>query len=134
MIQPTDFLNIAQSLRNNGSSEMDFRTGVNRAYYAAFHAAHQAAEHLDLPAAPAGTTGGSHAKTYARLIACTPSLAGSQERMLKAKTIGYVAQKVLKPNRVHADYNLNDPVEKIVLEDTYEKAALIVQSSHALKI
>ncbi|BBE51153.1 hypothetical protein OYT1_ch1606 [Ferriphaselus amnicola] len=131
MIQPTDFLNAADSIRQQGSTEMDFRTGVNRAYYAAYHAALDAVTRLGLPAAREGIKG-SHEQVYSRLIDCTQSFAGTPDRMRKAQSIGYVARKVLKPNRVHADYNLNDPVEKTVLEDTYAKAALIVGNAKAL--
>lgn len=132
MIQPTDFLNAADLIRQQGSSEMDFRTGVNRAYYAAYHAANDVVNQMGLPAAPIGIKGGSHEQLFARLIECTPSFAGSSERMLKAKRIGYHARKV-KPNRVLADYTLIEPLVKTVLEDTYEKAALIVELSLSLK-
>ena len=132
MIQPTDFLNSAHAISEHGQSEMDISTGVNRAYYAAFHAANDVVNHMGLPAAPTTVTGGSHEKTFARLIACTPSFAGSADRMRKAQSIGYVARKVLKPNRVHADYNLTSTVVKTVLDDTYEKASKIVAESIAL--
>lgn len=108
---------------------MDFRTGVNRAYYAAFHAANNVATHMGLPAAPDSVKGGMHDKIYSRLIACTPSFSGSPERMRKAQSIGYVAHKILKPNRVHADYNLDSPMRRALMDDTYDKAFKIVEKS-----
>lgn len=78
------------------------RTIANRAYYGAYHACRDAVHRLQLPYF-AEVSGGSHAREYKAMEACRAHHCAHPERV---RALAYRCQRVLRPLRVHADYEL----------------------------
>lgn len=99
-------LEYAQAINSN--DELSQRAAINRAYYAAYHAARLFHGKLSspgrLPAGPAGV----HETLYHQLV--HPTLPQSTDEMaIRSKQIGYKA-KDIRQYRVSADYSLDEPV------------------------
>lgn len=102
-----DLLLQAKSLETS-SAEIELRTCVNRAYYAAFHAANDWHDGL----ATGGLQGSGAFGVHQRLINCltTPTVTGPAA--MQSRAIGYML-RVVKSLRTPADYDLDATVTAV---------------------
>jgi uncharacterized protein (UPF0332 family) len=102
------FASAEQQLKE-ASTELEYRAVVERAYYAAYHAAASFEEKL--PARSAAATGrgttGSHDALIQRLERPSPTL--DYGLSVISKEVG-ATLRMLKPHREHAAYDLEDPI------------------------
>jgi uncharacterized protein (UPF0332 family) len=111
--------------------EINHRTVVNRGYYAVFHLANELADKMSLPEAK-GNGGGSHQRLFNRLIDESNKLA--QTERLTLKCIGYVGSRTLKPFRVKADYEINDPLPEKAAAQTLANAQKVFDKAKLLPL
>jgi uncharacterized protein (UPF0332 family) len=94
-MNPNDFLDLASELVG-GTREAEWRSGVSRAYYAAFHTARDLLCHCGF-AVPASDR--AHAYLWLRLANCGhPLVSRAGDRL-----------QDLRRQRNHADYDLDQP-------------------------
>lgn len=103
MIEAKSFLGQAKELMQRDSvAEVDVRTAISRAYYAAYHVANTFHEHLPSPGISPQREYGMHEELIYRLT--NPSVRDDGQRVL-SKKIGFIL-KTLKTRRTEADYRL----------------------------
>lgn len=119
-----DLLDYAAALQDS-DEEVELRSCVSRAYYAAYHQANDWHSALGSPGSASGGTG-VHRTLIDRLR--NPTVTGS-DRML-SKKLGYVldAMKVL---RQKADYNLADTVTGLDAQNTVAYAEKVLAEAAA---
>lgn len=118
-----DLLGQAKSLENS-SSEVELRTGVNRAYYAAYHSANDWHNNL----ATGGLPGNMGSGVHQRLINCltNPTVAGATGT--QSKSIGYMLL-ALKRSRFQADYVLAATVTEIDATNAVAQAEMLLKKA-----
>lgn len=121
-VTPEDLLEQARGF--SLSNEPAVRVAVNRAYYAAFHAASQFHERLTLPGYSPPNACGVHETLYHRLV--NPTLKSSDQRYIRSKQIGLIARDIKSKRRL-ADYELKVPVTSDVADYVITQASKILQ-------
>ncbi|NMG71854.1 hypothetical protein [Parazoarcus communis] len=123
---PADLLKFAERIIETGfNDEIVNRTAVSRSYYAVYHTALGLADSLTLPPADPNAKG-SHSRLYSQLISCETT---HSSEYMKIRQIGYMARGVLKPYRVHADYELNKDLSGEKCSEAIAKARLLLDKA-----
>lgn len=109
-ITPHDLMVFVQGLESAGfSAEVQCRTAISRAYYAAYHDSKDWHGALPAPGRLTGTNYvGVHAELSQRLSSPDASLAADQKT--KSKKRAY-ALRDLHQHRVDADYDLSESID-----------------------
>ena len=121
-VSPRDFLREARAIAEREPGEVQRRTAIGRAYYAAFHGARRF--HDELPRPGRSEPGSSeHQKLIHQLRNPDPGLA--KEMRLTSFKAGDLLLR-LRPLRVRADYELRVDVPPQAMTDAIETAAQIL--------
>ena len=120
---PEDFLAVAHTLAMD-NSEMACRSAINRAYYAAYHAADQFHAALPMPGMLPAIAVGVHDTLYHRL--CHPTLAKDHPQRTRSVQVGYKARG-LKPYRTKADYKLAETLGAGDRDHVLEQGARLLE-------
>jgi uncharacterized protein (UPF0332 family) len=113
MMNPRDFLNLASSLAM-GDAEADWRSGANRAYYAAFHVARDLLQSSGFAVPRADT---AHAYVWLRLNNCGHlDIEQAAEDLDEMRTL-----------RNKADYDLHRPFRQEWAIDQVDDAMRVIE-------
>jgi len=106
-----ELFNMAETIYKSSTSEIEFRTVVNRSYYAAFH--HARIFHDALPSVGNAPTHpvGVHEKLIQQLLNPSFSKSSNENVYNLSKSIGYILKNI-KKLRTSADYHLDLQVTK----------------------
>lgn len=122
-IRDDDLLDLANQLAA-GSEEVEHRSGVSRAYYAAFHRCGAWHGALSTPGRAPATPGGMHHQLIEALVA--PTVLGANA--VRSKSLGYML-RALKHMRVKADYRLDESVDVHEAATAVENAKKILEKA-----
>lgn len=128
MTKPDDLLDIAYKIQAANNDEVGTRSTINRAYYAAHHAADSVLKHLLLPEAIKNARG-SHERLYNRLMECESF---RTKDWMAVRNIGRTTAMLLKPYRVHADYHLDKPIDPKTATETLAKVSIILAQQKSI--
>lgn len=104
MIKAEEFLQQAEVLiQEPSTSEVNIRSSISRAYYSAYHSAHEFHNELSSPGETPPKNYSIHQELIYRLT--TPTIKSDTTQYKNSKKIGYML-KTLKDRRVQADYHL----------------------------
>ena len=117
-IKPEDLLDMASALED-GDSETDWRTAVNRGYYAAFHCCTDVVRNARLPLG----AGGVHA-------ALVDALTGSLNPAT-LKSLGYMLDQCRR-HRVTADYRIDEDFPHDLAQATVADSRRILEKAKTL--
>lgn len=121
-----DFLTQAKALQIISANEMEHRTATNRAYYSVYHNALHIKKKLTLPDCQHR---GSHAKLYGSLEKCQSR---HSTQFSDIRRIGIMASRLLKPHRVHADYDTHLFFPKGAMDEVIAKAELLMTITNSI--
>jgi uncharacterized protein (UPF0332 family) len=123
-IQSADLLKCANNLKElSTATEADFRCSVSRAYYSAYHDSKKWSLLLPAPGIPPSGASGTHHEFCHRLqnpVVAT-KLAGKSTASIRRG----VLLKLLHKERVRADYDLDETVDKLDATNATAQAKLI---------
>lgn len=127
-ILPADFLQLSKDLIQNTNEEAKIRASANRAYYAAFHAAHRIAPSANGYKPPQKRSCLGHTELFNLLRnheKNTPpcNRNGIDKEIIK---IGFVLSQCFDL-RVKADYKVHNPFSYLQAQDTIKQAEKIFQ-------
>jgi len=116
-IKPSDFLHAAK-VSTASELEVDWRNATSRAYYSAYHRAHQS---VDLCPENGHLHMGSHERLADRF---------SRHEARVAKSIAIILQS-MKRYRHSADYDIGDPFDRSIATNQVAQAGVIAQKLDA---
>ena len=123
-VKPRDLFDSARLIRAQQLNEAGCRAAINRAYYAAFHAARSFHSSLPMPGR-VGTANGTHEQLIAQLI--SPGVPSDHPKYYDSQSIGYILRDIYKL-RVTSDYYLAEGVEADDAEEAILTSEKILKS------
>lgn len=121
-ITDLDLLRVAQPL-SASTDEADRRSGISRAYYAAFHRAQAWHASLPMPGSNRGPDGGEHQQLINKLRNPDASLKPEVAKM--SRTLG-AKLEAYRNRRVTADYKLTSSIDPGEAATQYQQVSEIL--------
>lgn len=121
-ISQDDLLSFAEALASE-TMEVQHRSAVSRAYYAAYH--QSVAWATALPSAGISSPGSGVHKAHIDALT-HPTVVGAQA--MQSRSIGYMLG-ALKAERTRADYHLSETVDRHEATNAVERARLILSKA-----
>lgn len=125
-VSPRDLLSLAKELLAEAATEAEFRNAIGRAYYAAYHQAHQFHASLACPGRLPDKRIGVHAQLAFQLK--NPEIPQSDLKFRTSQNIGRHLEW-LHVKRVKADYHLDESVEPVECSSIVRRAERIFDLS-----
>ena len=104
----SDLIALANRL-TAGTDEVEFRSGISRGYYAAYHHLCAWERHLPAPGSNLGPAGGSHQQLINRLNNPAPECSPEQRKL--SRTLSAMINHA-KTKRHAADYELSETIDQ----------------------
>lgn len=123
-VNPQDLFAYSEQAFGSSASEVEYRMVAGRAYYSVYHACDQLHKTSKYQLISPPAKGGLHEQLYDTFKAAHPTRCGAAATQLKR--IGIMAQGILRPLRVRADYRLHESFERDDAEIAIEKAREIL--------
>ena len=124
-IKPRDLRLAAERQAAQAITEVDRRSVISRAYYAAYHRCRRWERQLPYPS-PVATGGGTHASLIARLQA--PDARCGDEVRAKAQALSALLRGA-RTRRVLADYQLREEVDAQAVLDQLDATRQVFEQS-----